>query len=228
MFRRGDFHIHTNISDGELTPGAVVLLAMERNIDVIAITDHNRVSGNKEAIEIGNMFKVKVIPGIELSTRFKGNKIHILGYFRGDEYSSVLFNKSLYNINKGQFKLCNKEFNGELNLKYEGGKLTTKSGIDFLHYFNAKVVLAHPVFLNKNILFRLLQYNFDGIEAKYYRNTLKDTEYFINIAKENNIIYTAGSDFHLLNKVDLKHGTLGEVYLDKYEMNFLYNWLGIE
>ena len=47
----------------------LVLLAKERGLDIIALTDHNCVSGNDEAIKVGDIFNVKVIPGIELSTR---------------------------------------------------------------------------------------------------------------------------------------------------------------
>ena len=43
------------------------------------------------------------------------------------------------------------------------------------------------------------------------------------MAKEKYIIYTAGSDFHSLKKVDLKHGTLGQIYLDKEEIEKFLN-----
>ena len=38
------------------------------------------------------------------------------------------------------------------------------------------------------------------------------------MAEEKGVIYTAGSDFHSLRKVDLKHGTLGQIYLEKEEI----------
>ena len=85
MYKRGDFHIHSNESDGELKPGEIVLLAKERHLDIIAITDHNKVSGNKQAVIVGEIHGVKVIPGIELSTRYKGNRVLILGFFTNDK-----------------------------------------------------------------------------------------------------------------------------------------------
>ena len=222
MYTKGDFHIHSRESDGELKPGEIVLLAKKRNLDIIALTDHNTVSGNKEAIKVGEIHGVKVIPGIELSTRFKGNRVHILGYFTDDKYETDEFKTMLKNLGAGKFKACQIYFNGKLSFKSEGGKISTSAGIEFLHNYNAKVVLAHPTLLNRSIFHEIIELNFDGIEAKYYRNKEEETEYFINIAKEKNIIYTAGSDFHHLNKVDLKHGTLGQIYLEKGEIaNFL-------
>lgn len=218
MFKRGDFHVHSCKSDGELKPGEIVLLAKERGLDIIALTDHNCVSGNDEAIKVGDIFNVKVIPGIELSTRFKGFRVHVLGYFTNKKYNNYEFREALRLIKKGKIKACSAKYNENLYLKSEGAKISTKSGIDFLHYYDAKVVLAHPVFLPKDIFLRIINLDFDGIEAKYYRNTDNDTEYFINIANEKGIFYTAGSDFHTLSKIDIKHGTLGQIYLIQEEM----------
>lgn len=81
-----------------------------------------------------------------------------------------------------------------------------------------KLVLAHPTLLKKDIFQELFKLKFDGIEAKYYRNKEDETDYFIRMAEEKGIIYTAGSDFHSLKKIDLKHGTLGQIYLENDEI----------
>jgi len=222
VYKKGDFHVHSSESDGELKPGEIVLLAKERHVDIMALTDHNTVYGNKQAIKVGRINGVKVIPGIELSTRYKGNKIHILGYFYNDSYEREEFRTILENINKHRFKGCPAICNGNLSFSNEGGKITTNAGIKFLHYYGAKVVLAHPTLLKGNIFNELIELNFDGIEAKYYRNKENDTEMFIKVAKSKGIVYTAGSDFHALKKVDIKHGTLGQIYLEEDEIeNFL-------
>ncbi len=161
---------------------------------------------------------MKVIPGIELSTRYKGNRVHILGYFKDNIYENKEFLACLNKIKKGRFKECQIEYREKLKFKSQGGKLTTKSGIDFLHYFGGFVVLAHPTLLKGEVFLELFKMNFDGIEAKYYRNKDFETEYFIKMAGEKGIIYTAGSDFHYLKKVDFKHGTLGQIYLEEGEI----------
>lgn len=218
MYKKGDFHVHSTESDGELKPGEIVLLAKERHLDIIALTDHNTVSGNKESIIVGKIHGLKVIPGIELSTRYKGNKIHILGYFYSDIYEGKEFNTTLNDINKGLFKKCQMKNKGSISFRNEGGKLTTNAGIEFLHYYGAKVVLAHPTLLKYDVFNKLIELEFDGIEAKYYRNKENDTERFIKVANDKGIIYTAGSDFHSLSKVDIKHGTLGQIYLEEDEI----------
>ena len=60
--------------------------------------------------------------------------------------------------------------------------------------------MAHPTLLRRETFNGLINLNFDGIEAKYYRNKENETEYFISMAKEKGIIYTAGSDFHSLRE----------------------------
>ena len=107
---------------------------------------------------------------------------------------------------------------GSISFRNEGGKLTTNAGIEFLHYYGAKVVLAHPTLLKCDVFNKLIELKFDGIEAKYYRNKENDTERFIKVARDKGIVYTAGSDFHSLRKVDIKHGTLGQIYLEEDEI----------
>lgn len=78
-----DLHIHTNYSDGTLTPEELVDSAIEVGLTTIAITDHDNVSGYyiaKKYIE-QNDKQLSIIPGIEINTFYKKQEIHILGYF---------------------------------------------------------------------------------------------------------------------------------------------------
>lgn len=225
MYKRGDFHIHSTASDGDLKPGEVVILAKENFLDIIALTDHNTVSGISEAVKVGKIHGVKVIPGIELSSRYKGSRVHILGYFRGDEYKDIKFLKSLKAIADGRVKEAMAILDYEINLVSEAGRPNLSSAIKFLKYFNCVVVLAHPVFMTRDLFLKIIDCNFDGIEAKYFRNSEKDTEYFVKIAKSKKLIYTAGSDFHTNKKSDKKHGNLGQIYLREKEIKLLLSKL---
>jgi len=76
-----DFHTHTSASDGALTPAELVARAVARNIDLLAITDHDTVAGYEAAAayhrqQPGGM---RLIAGIELSCQWSGTTIHILG-----------------------------------------------------------------------------------------------------------------------------------------------------
>ncbi|MFC1517284.1 PHP domain-containing protein [Candidatus Margulisiibacteriota bacterium] len=76
-----DLHIHTNYSDGFLSPQKVVEVAKKVGLKTIAITDHDTVSGVDQAIRAGQQVGLEVIPGVELNTRLDKAEIHILGYF---------------------------------------------------------------------------------------------------------------------------------------------------
>ncbi|WAM34524.1 PHP domain-containing protein [Caldicellulosiruptor morganii] len=75
-----DLHIHTTISDGTYSPEEVVLLAKEKGLSAIAITDHDTTDGVKMAVKKGQDVGIKVISGVEISADFE-IEMHILGLF---------------------------------------------------------------------------------------------------------------------------------------------------
>ena len=77
-----DLHIHTNYSDGVLSPKEVIEEALKNNIHTISITDHDTIDAytNEELFNYANKVGIKIIPGVEISTKYKGIGIHILGY----------------------------------------------------------------------------------------------------------------------------------------------------
>ena len=85
MFK-SDFHIHTTFSDGTLSPAEVVQRAHKNNVKVLAITDHDTLTGLDEAIEESLKYNITLIPGIELSTQHNNESIHILGFFKDDSF----------------------------------------------------------------------------------------------------------------------------------------------
>lgn len=74
-----DLHTHTTASDGQYTPTQVIQLAKARGLDVLAITDHDTIDGLREAVQAGEQYGLRVIPGIELSAK-EYSTFHILGY----------------------------------------------------------------------------------------------------------------------------------------------------
>jgi predicted metal-dependent phosphoesterase TrpH len=81
MKSRIDLHLHTTASDGVLTPSEIVALALERDFEAVAITDHDTIDGIEEALEVARGTNLTVIPGVEISTDVPGtNELHILGY----------------------------------------------------------------------------------------------------------------------------------------------------
>ena len=75
-----DLHTHTNHSDGSNTP--VELVAMAKELDlIIALTDHNTVTGLPEFLAEAERLGVIAIGGTELSTVYHGEEFHLLGLF---------------------------------------------------------------------------------------------------------------------------------------------------
>lgn len=70
---RADLHIHSTNSDGLYTIDELIEMRFKYNIDIIAITDHD---------DLTNINYENIIHGIELSTRYNNEDIHLLGYFK--------------------------------------------------------------------------------------------------------------------------------------------------
>ena len=74
-----DLHVHSNKSDGSLSPSDLILEAKKKGLKAFALTDHDTVDGIDEAMAAAKGSGVTVIPGIELSTEYEGKDIHIVG-----------------------------------------------------------------------------------------------------------------------------------------------------
>ena len=225
MYTKGDFHIHSTYSDGSLTPSQIVRLAKKRQVDIMAITDHNNTDGVDEAIIEGRRNNITVIPGVELSTRYNDCRVHVLGYFKDDSYKNDLLREVLLNVKQGKIKSIRRIFEDKIDFYGVKNKLYVQTGVDILRFFGATVVLAHPVLLCKKDFDNIINIKFDGIEAKYFKNTEDDTKYFIDIANKKKIIYTAGSDFHNCIECYRIHGMIGDVYLNGEEIEKFLNVL---
>lgn len=86
-----DLHTHSTASDGQYTPTELIQLAKEQGVSVLALTDHDTISGLEEAEKEANRLGLKFIKGIELDTKHpnaKGN-FHILGYNIDPKHESL-------------------------------------------------------------------------------------------------------------------------------------------
>ena len=66
---KADFHMHTSLNDGTATVREVLNYVRDRtDLDVVAITDHDRLTGSYEALEIANEYDFDVFAGCEITT----------------------------------------------------------------------------------------------------------------------------------------------------------------
>lgn len=81
-----DLHVHSDHSDGTLSPEELVTLAVQTGLSAFALTDHDTVSGIGRAkraatLTDGRSSKLTVISGTEISAAYQKRDIHILGLF---------------------------------------------------------------------------------------------------------------------------------------------------
>lgn len=76
-----DLHSHTDQSDGTFTAEELVAEAKRIGLSALAITDHDTMRGYDQAVPFAEAAGLKLICGIELSTKYQGHSVHLLGYF---------------------------------------------------------------------------------------------------------------------------------------------------
>ncbi|WP_346900029.1 PHP domain-containing protein [Clostridium sp. UBA7503] len=118
-----EFHCHTTASDGRFSPSQVVEMAKNKNVELLSITDHDTTEGINEALNKANEISLNFIPGIELSCNHNGESIHILGYFKGNDFKDESLIKFLNNLKKNRetrasfiVKNLDKYFNIKINV----------------------------------------------------------------------------------------------------------------
>jgi 3',5'-nucleoside bisphosphate phosphatase len=76
-----DLHSHTDYSDGTFTPEELIAEAKRVGLRALGITDHDTFAGYDAAVPYAKAAGLELICGIEFSTRYQGQSVHLLGYF---------------------------------------------------------------------------------------------------------------------------------------------------
>lgn len=74
-----DLHCHSRVSDGLLSPAALVERAHANGVDVLALTDHDELAGLQEAALAARGCGLRFVPGVEVSVTWAGETVHIVG-----------------------------------------------------------------------------------------------------------------------------------------------------
>jgi predicted metal-dependent phosphoesterase TrpH len=86
---RVDLHCHSTASDGTLAPGDVVARAAAAGVDLLALTDHDELSGLPEARRAAENAGVRLLDGVEVSVTWRGQTLHIVGLAIDPEHSKL-------------------------------------------------------------------------------------------------------------------------------------------
>jgi len=74
-----DLHCHSTASDGLLKPEELVARAASNGVEILALTDHDGVSGLAEARAKAESQGVRFVDGVEISVTWEGSTVHIVG-----------------------------------------------------------------------------------------------------------------------------------------------------
>lgn len=183
-----DLHTHSTSSDGKFSPKDVVKQAFENGVKYLALTDHDTVSGIEEAMEEAKKLGLNLIPAIELSTEHNKESIHVLGYFKGNDYKNPKLLEILDNIKKRRVlraheivEKLDKHFKIKLDINkvLAGGKDT----IARPHIAKAIIYAGYPY--DMSYIFN----NIIGNDCKaYVPSTKMSTEEGIKILKQFNAL----------------------------------------
>jgi len=260
-----DLHTHSTFSDGTLTPEEIVLLAKEKGLKAVAITDHDTLDGIDEFMWAGKKHGIETVPGIEFASYydFLGRKveIHIVGLFIDHNNATIktatekikqqryernikmieklteigfpMTYDELYEISgcgnctrahyaqlmfkKGYTKTVNEAFDKYISLGLPGHVprklITPKEAIEIITAAGGIPVLAHAALYKldydaiRKLVKELKVCGLKAMEVMYSTFKPEQEREITRIAKEENLIFSGGSDYHGKNKADIDLGT---------------------
>ena len=186
-----DLHIHSDKSDGTMTPKEIVEQAKQKGKKYIAISDHNTIEAYLSTNILADNI---VIPAVEFDCLHKGVLIHILGYGIDIDNKEIqsLYAKNEYGTKHNIYRIFHLRDPHEVIYK-----IKQAGGI---------AVLAHPACywcrdLDKFVK-ELVEMGLEGIETYYPYRRLRCIVKFhlkktvIQIADKYNLIKTGGTDSH--------------------------------
>jgi PAS domain S-box-containing protein len=215
-----NFHLHSSFSDGEQSPEALVAKIYAAGVGFCSLTDHDSIEGLTKFQKAAEKHEIACLPGVELTTWFKGRELHLLGYGFDPGYPDLqttlvslrqakeLEVQSITNairkkgINQPGVSNDRSNFNSAPN-----GRLDTAEAIDLLHRAGGKVFLAHPFMYDSDpsrvglLIGELQALGLDGLEAYYGLYSSEQQKNLVEIAKNHSMPVCAGTDLHTTNGV---------------------------
>ncbi len=113
-----DLHAHSNVSDGTLTPGEVVMRAHAHGVQIFALTDHDEIAGLAPATQVAQELDLRFVPGVEISVTWGGLTIHMVGL--GVDPDNVALRNGLARVRAGRLKRAQCMAQGLAQIGIEG------------------------------------------------------------------------------------------------------------
>lgn len=242
--QRVNLHLHTNVSDGNISPKELIKRSQEIGLDLISITDHDIADAYTQIPE--NIAPLKILPGMEISSFYEGDDVHILAYGCDLNNSALRAMTEMYLIGRKERAqkmikllaemgmpislteviaiagsrelivrphiaqvLVNNKFCQTKNEAFEKfigdnkpayvpkPEVSVVDVISIIHQADGFAVIAHPGKLTKlSYLQDIIKIGIDGLEVWHPDHYQWEIDNFIDIASENGLYMTGGSDYH--------------------------------
>lgn len=208
-----DFHIHSCLSpcaDDDMTPCNIIGMAALKELDVIALTDHNSCKNCPAFMKLAKDYNLIAIPGMELCT---SEEVHVLCLFKDLEsamkFDSYVSSHLLYFPNNelifGNQLILNeldKVIGIEHNLLINATDISFSDVYALVHRYHGIIIPAHIDKQSNSLISNL---GFVPPDSEFTCVELKDTANLHNLRASNHYLETCkiitDSDAHSLGDI---------------------------
>lgn len=160
-----DLHLHTNLSDGLISPAEVIKKAKHNGCQIISITDHDLLN---EYNDLADKHDINIISGIEFNTSI--SNLHLLGYAISD-FKTV--NDIMFNLKKLNEEVCLEV----IELLQKDGYIIS---VDLLREYLKNINLDYTILDKRKLVKYLMYMGYSNSVIETY-NTLigKNQKYYV-------------------------------------------------
>ena len=210
-----NFHCHSMFSDGEQTPEALAANLAAAGVRYAALTDHDSLEGLPRFQEALKKRGVACVPGVEITTQFRGREAHLLGYGfdpQDPELAATLFSLrqvrdlEVHSIAGSLRKIGANRPGGSEEVPAvsaaPAGRLEIGTAIALIHRAGGRAFWAHPLLYEPDLeqlsdcVADLKAEGLDGLEAVYASFSETQCADLRQLAQRHGLLVSAGTDFH--------------------------------
>ena len=224
-----DLHMHSCLSpcaDDDMTPNNICNMALIKELDIIALTDHNSTKQLAAIDKVCKELPLKLLYGAELQT---SEEVHCLGIFNTldkalqfqkwiDEKMPKVKNDVNYFGNQWIMNELDEVIEHEDNLLLVSLNASIEETVDAIHEYGGKAILAHVLDRQNSITTQLgfipMGLAYDGIEVKSNEQKLRVLETHKWI-KEEDTVWFIDSDAHQLINISEKDNFLQDSVFER-------------
>lgn len=226
-----DIHSHTTHSDGSFSVKELLKEAERVGLSLLSITDHNTIDAYDELqnINIRNIFSGNIIPGIEITTTYKGETIEILGYGFDLKIMKQFLNSNVltfeekqlkeYELIKDQYQKIGIIFD-ENNIKFNSKKESCRAA--FVNELK-KYSENYKFFLNKESMKTVSSFTRNEVYNPKSPLYVNESSLFPSLNKTIDMIHASGGSAFLAHTFAYSPNIANDLLniIDNYELDGL-------